>query len=71
MLTIILTMMLMGVSSNHFNYEDICQIHWRIKIKKPYSTTRTDNEEVIIMKAGKVNCYGKIPVVTTHDYNKF
>jgi hypothetical protein len=42
-----------------------------LKIKKPDSTSRTDDKEVVIVEAGKVNCYGKICVVTTHDYNKF
>ena len=42
-----------------------------LKIKKPDSTSRTDDKEFVIVEAGKVNCYGKICVVTTHDYNKF
>ena len=69
MTTILLLMMLvMGMSCNHFDCFNICQIHRRIKIKE--SPPRAEDEKVIV-DAGKVNCYGKICVVTTHDYNKF
>ena len=68
---ILLTMLMMGVSCNHFDCEDICRIHRRIKSQKINNTSRTDDKEVVIVEAGKVNCYGKICVVTTHDYNKF
>jgi len=68
---ILLLMLLLGVSCNHFDCEDICQVHRRVKMKKPDNTSRTTPGKEVMVEAGKVNCYGKICVVTTHDYNKF
>ena len=64
--------MFMLASSRHFDCDDICKSHRRINNKTANNNnTPKSGKGKATVPAGKVNCYGKICVVTSEDYNKF
>ena len=68
MKVIILLVVLGCVSSRHFHCDSICNKHNRVKTT---STRNPTHKEEDMVPEGKVNCYGKICVVTPYNYNKF